>query len=273
MAIKKGICKNYGECTLADEHVVQEVEVFTEEEFVCQECGCGLELSAPVTPPSSSNKKILIAAACLLAVAGLGAGGYFLSKDKLGGGKEVSTPQVEPQVVTPELALSKDNAELTVGETDKLEVSVTPEGAALELNWASQDEKVVTVADGVVKAVGEGVAKVVVWTPVGNTKVKAICTYTVKGRPLTTDPNPDGQVTNKDVGYGKYTGAWKSGKPHGFGTLVYTKTTVINPGDIEQITAKPGESVQGQFVNGKFTIGKHFNANGELIEALNLGVE
>ena len=36
MAIKKGICKNFDNCSLADNHEIQEVE---STEFVCRECG------------------------------------------------------------------------------------------------------------------------------------------------------------------------------------------------------------------------------------------
>ena len=36
MAIKKGVCKNYGECDLADERKIQEVD---SADFVCEECG------------------------------------------------------------------------------------------------------------------------------------------------------------------------------------------------------------------------------------------
>ena len=72
--------------------------------------------------------------------------------------------------------------------------------------------------------------------------------------------------------YGKYTGEIKNGKPHGGGTLIYTKERIINSHDVKNRKAQSGESVQGQFVDGEFTIGKHFKANGELIQMLNLGV-
>ena len=75
-----------------------------------------------------------------------------------------------------------------------------------------------------------------------------------------------------ELDYAKYTGESKNGKPHGQGRLVYTKEHIINNHDIKKRTAKPGESVQGQFVNGEITIGKHFDANGNLIQALNFGV-
>ena len=85
------------------------------------------------------------------------------------------------------------------------------------------------------------------------------------------------EVTVKPSGpvylpYGTYTGASKNGKPHGVGRLVYSKAMVINSHDPKKRMAQPGESVQGEFVNGEITIGKHFDASGNLIQSLNFGV-
>ena len=54
--------------------------------------------------------------------------------------------------------------------------------------------------------------------------------------------------------------------------LEFTQEHIINSHDIQRRKAKPGEYIQGQFVNGEITIGKHFDANGKLIQALNFGV-
>lgn len=84
-------------------------------------------------------------------------------------------------------------------------------------------------------------------------------------------PQPtSGSVTNKDLGYGTYTGGWKNGKPHGEGTLVYKQTTQINPYDMKKRMAQPGEKIQGQFVNGVPTIVQHFDSNGAFIERMNM---
>ena len=52
MAIKKGICKNFDNCSLADNNEIQEVD---STEFKCQECGKDLhELeNVKVTPGKS----------------------------------------------------------------------------------------------------------------------------------------------------------------------------------------------------------------------------
>lgn len=74
------------------------------------------------------------------------------------------------------------------------------------------------------------------------------------------------------LSYGKYTGAIKNGYPNGQGKLVYTTSRQINKYDSKGRIAQPGDYVQGEFVNGFLTIGKHYNAQGELVESINVGV-
>ena len=74
-----------------------------------------------------------------------------------------------------------------------------------------------------------------------------------------------------NLSYGKYTGQIKNGYPNGQGRLVYSRSRQINKYDSKGRTAQPGESVQGTFVNGFITIGKHYDASGNLIENLNIG--
>lgn len=87
----------------------------------------------------------------------------------------------------------------------------------------------------------------------------------------------DGKVKNfaesgtVNLGYGKYTGKLKNGKPEGEGRIVYTKSHRIAKYDAKGRVAQPGESVSGLFHNGEITIGKHFDADGNLIETLNIG--
>lgn len=266
MAIKKGICKNYGQCDLADEHKIQEVD---SADFICEECSKPLFEYGTVTHPSQSGllKKVLIGVGCAAVL--VGGGVYaFLGSD---------APE---KIAVESIRLSKSNGVLTIGSNDTLHVNILPEGASPSLKWASNDNNVLTVNNGIVTAVGEGTALIGVQVQ-DNKDIKAFCKYTVKSQDTQNpDPEPDpkpkgpnnGYVNDMVVSNGKYTGQVKNGKPHGIGTLVFNKTAVINDSDVKKRTAKPGESIQGQFVNGKFTIGKHFDDKGNLIENLNLGV-
>lgn len=286
MAIKKGVCKNYGECDLADERKIQEVD---SADFVCEECGRPLsecEGGNKKTTAPNPKKKFLIAGIAGLAVIGGGIAAIFglSGKDTPNGGtiKDVS--------------LSKSQDSLVVGNNDTLKAFVSPIGVTSTLKWASSDTTVLKVENGIVTAVGEGNAKIGVQVQ-ENKELKAFCSYTVtkativvgdpredeedkntsssdssKGGKKNPQPSQNGNVNNMSVANGKYTGPIKNGKPHGLGTLVFTRTAVINSSDSKQRTAQAGESVQGQFVNGTFTIGKHYDAYGNLIQSLNFGV-
>ena len=54
-----------------------------------------------------------------------------------------------------------------------------------------------------------------------------------------------------NLGYGKYTGDLKNGKPHGWGTITYTKSTkIVNSKDF---VANPGDTFEGEFRDGKIS--------------------
>lgn len=152
------------------------------------------------------------------------------------------------------------NQTLKVGETKQLSLDCDPGNANEPVIWTSSNPDVVTVEYGKLTAIASGTAKITATTKIGK-KTDSI-QIVVKG----------GTPPPVELDYAKYTGESKNGKPHGQGRLVYTKEHVINKHDVKKRTAKPGESVQGQFVNGEITIGKHFDANGNLIQALNFGV-
>ena len=155
------------------------------------------------------------------------------------------------------------NQTLKVGETKQLSLDCDPGNANEPVIWTSSNPDVVTVEYGKLTAIAPGTAKITATTKVG--KKTDNIQVVVKG------DIGDGLET-LNLPYGKYIGKTKNGKPHGQGRLVYTQEHVINKHDVKKRTAKPGEYIQGQFVNGEITIGKHFDTNGNLIQALNFGV-
>ena len=76
-------------------------------------------------------------------------------------------------------------------------------------------------------------------------------TVTVKPEGGKTEPpvlNGRGTV---NLGYGKYTGDLKNGKPHGWGKITYTKSTkIVNSKDF---VANPGDTFEGEFRDGKIS--------------------
>ena len=108
-----------------------------------------------------------------------------------------------PVVVVPvtEVTLNKEEMELTIGENETLTETVLPNDATDKtVTWSTSDEKVATVENGKVTAVGEGTAIITVTTKDGNKISNCLVTVTKPMTPiLRGDVNLDGKLTLKDV--------------------------------------------------------------------------
>lgn len=101
---------------------------------------------------------------------------------------------------------------------------------------------------------------------VDTTKIDTVKVEPVVQEPITEpepekDPEPVVEpkpVTNPtygtvNLGYGTYTGDLKNGKPHGHGTITYTKSTkIVNSKDF---IASPGDTYEGDFRDGRISGG------------------
>ena len=111
-------------------------------------------------------------------------------------------PEPEKPVVLTGVKASVKKADLKVGETTKATAKITPEKAEnVTFAWASSDKKVATVdADGNVKAVGKGTAKLTVTATQGSGAEAVKVTDTVKVT-VTKDggqtPQEDGKTPPK----------------------------------------------------------------------------
>ncbi|WP_195268306.1 Ig-like domain-containing protein [Eubacterium sp. 1001713B170207_170306_E7] len=97
----------------------------------------------------------------------------------------------EKPVTVPVTGVSLDigKAALKVNETTALTAKITPENATNKnVSWSSSDEKVAAVKGGVVTAVGEGKATIIVTTEDGNKTAECTVTVTKKEEPKPTDP-------------------------------------------------------------------------------------
>ena len=101
------------------------------------------------------------------------------------------------------VALNKTSTSISVGNSEKLTATVTPENAAnKDLKWASSNTSVATVApDGTVTAVKAGTAAITATAADGSGK-SATCTVTVTGG--TTPSQPGGSTGGSSSG-GSYT--------------------------------------------------------------------
>lgn len=212
MAKKKGICRNFDNCDLADNKEIQEVEAT---EFICAECGKPLfELEKPVRK-DNSRSKLLLLILCIVAFCGLVAGVVFIIKNKKANSDKVVKEPVE--------VVLEDNGNNAVQPDEK-----TDDGAVAE---KPEDEEP---------------------KPVQGANVSSDNTLTLS--------------------YGKYKGEIKNGYPHGSGKLTYTKARQINKYDSKARMAAVGDYVDGEFFNGFFISGFHYNSKNELIERITIGV-
>ena len=112
MALVKGICKNYGECDLADNKEVQEVD---KTNFVCEECGKPLHLpdSTKKTKGKRPNNKLMIIIAAIVVLLAL-IGGFFVL------GKGETKPDPESTAVLP---VDSDNIKAEQHRADSIEAA------------------------------------------------------------------------------------------------------------------------------------------------------
>lgn len=250
----------------------KEIQEADKANFVCEICGKPLvevnQSNTPTTPKPGGSRTTtttsptpwILIISIVAAVALLGGGGYYAyTKGLFGGGEDTEAPEKIPAIWIS--IMEGDKITLKQGESKHLSLDCDPGNANDGVVWTSSNESVVTVSNnGDLMAVAPGKANVTVTTNV----YKKTDDIQVVVKASTTPPSWPS--------YGKYEGERKNGKAHGIGRLEFTQEHIINSHDIKKRTAKPGESVQGQFVNGEITIGKHFNSNGSLIQALNFGV-
>lgn len=180
MALIKGICKNFGECDLADSKEVQEVD---KTNYVCEECG---KLLYPVEgskskSASSSGKSpnwLLIGgiiAAVVVVLAGAGIASWFIfrspkiAKVKLDKKQLSLILEESPKVQLTANALDKENNKMN--KTD------------ITYIWKTDNESVAIVSpNGEVTAVGEGNANIIV--QIKDEDIADTCVVEVSKKPV-----------------------------------------------------------------------------------------
>lgn len=271
-------------------------QIASHKPLVCADCQKPLHECPPPKKGGFDIKWILIALLALLLLGGLGFGIY-----KLFGGPK------GPQKIN----LAQKELTMKVGETQVITPTVEPEGEKATFIFKKKGKLVNVTSGGEVTALKAGETTILVKCE-ENPEIRAICKVKVEDPEVAepepepqpeeseaTEPEetkkeePKAEPEKKKTGtnnsttknenkqpssgtislsYGKYTGQMSGGYPNGIGRLVYSTTRQINKYDSKKRMAQPGESVQGTFVNGFFTIGKHYDASGNLIETINVGV-
>ncbi len=169
-------------------------------------------------------------------------------------------------VLITNLSVANSKISLKEGEQAEIKLTVEPSNHTESIFMESSDSKVAVVEDGIIKAKNAGSAQIMIKTEKSGKSVTINVTVSKKD-----DEKKGPYVGTLKLSYGTYTGRIENGYPNGQGKLVYKTTRQISRYDSKGRTAQTGESVQGTFKNGFFTFGKHYDANGNLIESLNIG--
>ena len=177
MALVKGICKNFGECDLADNKEVQEVD---KTNFVCEECGKPLH---PVdgdgggsgNTPGGGRKMKLIA---IIAAAILCVGAVVFCVSFVGGTK------------IDKIILDKESVSLIVDKKDVIKPTVLDKDgkeikdAKITYKWTVKDEEVASVTQsGEVTALKEGNTSITVMIE-GDEEHTATCQVVIKPKKI-----------------------------------------------------------------------------------------
>lgn len=91
---------------------------------------------------------------------------------------------------------------------------------------------------------------------------------TVSEKPK-TKPVASGSV---NLGYAKFTGPVKNGKPNGMGTMRFTSSHIIDSRDSKGRVADAGDYVTGEWKDGKLVQGRWFGSDGNVKGSLMIGM-
>ena len=280
---KYGICTNrdYEEGKPCPKQVSKEVQkIRNGQDFVCEVCKETLKVVPP--PPPIYWKRILPILATIFLLGGIVLGVVTLVKScSRIGCSIIEREGIVNHPITPDSITLNFNS-LTfdsIGASKQLTATIYPDSVQKknkQVTWQSGDTTVAKVdSNGLVTAVSNGKTEIKVYTGNG---FFAICEVIVAGTPTfipeqlnkasddkkekgvnRTVPTPNyGTIT---FSYGTYTGDLKNGKPHGQGTMYFTKRTQLNTLSTSEYWAEVGDAFNGTWNEGIIAHGKLLDKN------------
>ena len=232
MAKIKGVCHNYDGCDKAAEKIVQEAE---KSNFVCEECGKPLYPIKKGPKPAGDGKRI----ATLIAI--------------FGGAALVIGGIVYGIVFG--VQKSRENAEaerIEIARQDSIRAAEAAEQARLDSIKALEE-----AAEAA--RLAEEAAAAAEQARLDSIKAAEEAAKAVK------------KVSKGSLDYGKWSGAWKNGRPNGTGTMTYTKEHLIDSRDPKKRVAQPGDYIIGEFSNGRLVQGKWYDASNNVKGSIIIG--
>jgi hypothetical protein len=158
------------------------------------------------------------------------------------------------------LSINSSDFTLKIGESKTLAYQATPEKNDENVSWSTSDPKVATVsASGEVKAVGAGTATITALSDKSAKDASVKVTVEKKKEKIGDSGNGWGK---ENLGYGIYEGERRNHKPHGHGTIRYTKSHQIV--SWKDYMASPGDTFEGNFRDGKISGLGYWKHNGNV---------
>lgn len=251
MALIKGICKNFGECDLADNKEVQEVD---KTNFVCEECGKPLHpvdgsgggSKGPDDPSKRKIKLIAIIASAVLILAGVGYGIFSLTDNSnskptpIPGEDTTKNDTILAENITPESSAIT----LKEGEETKLNYSIIPNNCNETIDISSSNPEIASCEDGVIKGIKNGNAQIIIKASKSGKSATVNVTVNKKDDGTTNGGKAgkgDGGGTGPKVSWGKY-----EGPANGLGgTITVTRSYSLDlRNDGESLQLSPGDEIQ-----------------------------
>lgn len=231
-----GRIKKYGVCLNDKCEKYKQVQEILHGDLECPECKKKLSPCAP--PKKKSNQKLpLIIGGIAIAAAAIGGGIFAFS-----GGETEEPQKPETTVVGSPIDTGiKEGGDSTGVDSAKVK--------------KEQKEETETKPEEKVK----------------EEEPKTEPTNATSLLPKPKKPSGDGSGS-VNMGYGKYTGAVKGGKPHGIGTMRYSSSHLIDSRDPKGRVAEAGDYVTGEWNEGRLVQGRWFGSDGNVKGSIMVGM-
>lgn len=231
-------CYNYGVPIKIEK---EDPEYFKDGSYVCPTCGQVIEVEEKSAMDPMTKKRILLGLGAVIVIAGIACGVIFGVKAIRK--KAAYTAEVERLEALAKACQDSIDA-VNAAETARLaaEQQAAEEAARLEAEALAAAEAARLAEEEAAKA-----KKAEKATP--------------------SKPAASGRIS-----YGKWSGSWKGGLPHGNGTMRYTEEHLIDSRDPQKRVATPGDYIIGEFANGKLVQGVWYDSSNNVKGSIIIGM-
>lgn len=226
--VRKGRCRNYGDC----DHAGEEFAIEVGKPFECPECHQPLvPLDGPKVKSNKKLKTMPLIIGGIVVLAAIITTLFFVFRNT---DDSIETDISNTASVEMVDSLTSTNGSVT-NRNDTLVIKVEN----TSINNASSEENLIDV----------------------NEEVSEDSNTTTSGPAISTT-HKSTIKSSQQLSYGNWTGGWKNGKPHGVGTLTYSTSCAIDSRDPKGRVAKRGEYIVGEWDNGHLVQGRWFKNDG-----------